>query len=103
MVVSNSVETLSNRVESREAIAGVIGLGYVGLPLGVSIARANYPTIGFDVDDAKVTALNAGRSYIEAVGATSSPSRSARAGSGRPRISPSCAIATSSSSACRRR
>ena len=67
MVVSNSVESLSKRVESREAVAGVIGLGYVGLPLGVSIARANYPTIGFDVDDAKVTALNAGRSYIEAV------------------------------------
>jgi UDP-N-acetyl-D-glucosamine dehydrogenase len=43
---------------------GVIGLGYVGLPLAVEFARAGLNVIGFDVDPAKVAQINAGRSYI---------------------------------------
>ena len=55
---------LKKRLESKEAVAGVIGLGYVGLPLAVELARNNVRTIGFDVDVRKVSELAAGRSYI---------------------------------------
>ncbi|HEY2574379.1 MAG TPA: nucleotide sugar dehydrogenase [Verrucomicrobiaceae bacterium] len=44
---------------------GIIGLGYVGLPLGMQFARSGMHVTGFDVDAAKVESLNAGRSYIE--------------------------------------
>jgi len=46
---------------------GIIGLGYVGLPLAVAFAEAGCDVVGLDVDSAKVEALNAGRSYIEDV------------------------------------
>ncbi|MCC7126736.1 MAG: nucleotide sugar dehydrogenase [Acidobacteria bacterium] len=55
---------LKQRLEAKEAVAGIIGLGYVGLPLAVELARANVKTIGFDVDVRKVADLAAGRSYI---------------------------------------
>jgi UDP-N-acetyl-D-glucosamine dehydrogenase len=55
---------LKKRIESREAVAGIIGLGYVGLPLAVELARANVKTIGFDTDVRKIGELAAGRSYI---------------------------------------
>jgi UDP-N-acetyl-D-glucosamine dehydrogenase len=44
---------------------GIIGLGYVGLPLAVEFAEAGLPVIAVDVDDAKVAAIRAGRSYVE--------------------------------------
>ena len=44
---------------------GIIGLGYVGLPLSLQFARSGVDVTGLDVDDRKVVALNAGRSYIE--------------------------------------
>jgi UDP-N-acetyl-D-glucosamine dehydrogenase len=47
---------------------GVIGLGYVGLPLAVAFAEAGHDVVCFDVDDARVDALGAGRSYVEDVG-----------------------------------
>jgi UDP-N-acetyl-D-glucosamine dehydrogenase len=46
---------------------GIIGLGYVGLPLAVAFAEAGCEVIGLDVDEAKIEALNAGRSYVEDV------------------------------------
>jgi UDP-N-acetyl-D-glucosamine dehydrogenase len=55
---------LKKRIEAREAVAGIIGLGYVGLPLAVELARANIRTIGFDTDVRKIGELAAGRSYI---------------------------------------
>lgn len=55
------------RLQDRSAIVGVIGLGYVGLPLSMAIARAGYRVKGFDIDPAKVTRLNARESYIGAV------------------------------------
>ncbi len=55
---------LKKRIEAREAVAGIIGLGYVGLPLAVELARANVRTIGFDTDVRKIGELAAGRSYI---------------------------------------
>ena len=56
--------TLKDRIEKRTARIGVIGLGYVGLPLAVEFARAGFDVTGFDVDASKVTEVNAGRSYI---------------------------------------
>ena len=53
-----------SRVTSRDAVVGVIGLGYVGLPLTLEFARVQFPVIGFDVDRSKVDALLAGASYI---------------------------------------
>ena len=55
---------LLKRIENKEARLGVIGLGYVGLPLAIEFARAGFHVIGYDVDKAKVAELNAGRSYI---------------------------------------
>jgi UDP-N-acetyl-D-glucosamine dehydrogenase len=56
--------TLSDRIRSRNGRVGVIGLGYVGLPLAVEFARAGFTVTGFDVDASKITQINAGRSYI---------------------------------------
>jgi UDP-N-acetyl-D-glucosamine dehydrogenase len=55
---------LKQKIDSRKARVGVIGLGYVGLPLAVEFAKAGFDVTGFDVDESKVTELNAGRSYI---------------------------------------
>lgn len=54
-------------IEKRSAIIGIVGLGYVGLPLAIAAARAEFRTIGFDVDPLKPPKLNAGQSYIGAV------------------------------------
>ena len=58
---------LKDRITARDARVGVIGLGYVGLPLAVTAANAGFPVTGFDVDSAKIEKLGRGRSYIEAV------------------------------------
>jgi UDP-N-acetyl-D-glucosamine dehydrogenase len=55
---------LLKRIERREARLGVIGLGYVGLPLAVEFARAGFKVVGYDVDRHKVAQLNEGVSYI---------------------------------------
>src|SRR5688572_875639 len=56
--------TLLEKIESRRARAGVVGLGYVGLPLAVELARVGFHTTGIDLDDRKVKAVNDGQSYI---------------------------------------
>jgi len=55
---------LLKKIESKQARLGVIGLGYVGLPLAVEFARAGFTVVGYDVDAHKVAGLTAGRSYI---------------------------------------
>src|SRR4051812_10482644 len=60
-------ENLLRRFEDRTANIGVIGLGYVGLPLAAAMANAGFSVLGFDVDDAKPLELMAGRSYIPGV------------------------------------
>ncbi len=55
-------ERFAARVASREATVAVVGLGYVGLPLAVEIARAGFHVVGIDVDQRKVDAVNDGRS-----------------------------------------
>jgi UDP-N-acetyl-D-glucosamine dehydrogenase len=55
---------LNEKLESKKAVLGVIGLGYVGLPLAVEKAKAGYKTIGFDIQKEKVDNVNAGKNYI---------------------------------------
>lgn len=57
-------EKLLNKIAKREIIVGVVGLGYVGLPLAVEKAKAGYKTIGFDVQGQKVDMVNEGHNYI---------------------------------------
>jgi len=56
--------TLLNKIGNKEIIVGVVGLGYVGLPLAVEKAKAGFKTIGFDVQSQKVEMVNAGHNYI---------------------------------------
>jgi len=58
------VTDLQEKIRSRKARVGVIGLGYVGLPLAVEFARAGLDVTGFDVDSGRVEDVNQGRSYI---------------------------------------
>jgi len=55
---------LKTKIEARQARIGIIGMGYVGLPLALLFSRQRFPVTGFDVDPQKVDALNAGGSYI---------------------------------------
>src|SRR5579863_7608531 len=55
------------RIHSRQARVGVIGLGYVGLPLSLLLCEAGFPVTGFDIDENKVIDLEAGRSYIHRI------------------------------------
>ena len=57
-------EQLLNKIKNKEINVGVVGLGYVGLPLAVEKAKAGFKTIGFDVQKAKVDMVNAGHNYI---------------------------------------
>lgn len=57
-------EELLKKIKNREIVAGVVGLGYVGLPLAVEKAKAGFKTIGFDVQSSKVDMVNQGHNYI---------------------------------------
>lgn len=58
-------EALVKKLQARTATVGVVGLGYVGLPLAISFANSGLRVVGFDVDEAKVSELSKGRSYID--------------------------------------
>jgi UDP-N-acetyl-D-glucosamine dehydrogenase len=60
-------EQLRQKIESRKARTGVVGLGYVGLPLAVELAHAGFSVTGIDIDQAKVDSINRGESYIQDV------------------------------------
>ena len=57
-------QELLRKIEEKQIRVGVVGLGYVGLPLAVEKAKAGYETIGFDVQSQKVDMVNAGHNYI---------------------------------------
>lgn len=65
--METGVATLLDRIATRAATVGVIGLGYVGLPLAAAAARAGFRVTGFDIDPDKPRAIAAGASYIDAV------------------------------------
>ena len=62
----NMKEAFLEKIEERKIIVGVVGLGYVGLPLAVEKAKAGFRTIGFDVQEQKVRMVNEGKNYIGA-------------------------------------
>ncbi|MBW8838239.1 MAG: UDP-N-acetyl-D-glucosamine dehydrogenase, partial [Gemmatimonadetes bacterium] len=68
--VPTTVGRLLAKAKDRTAVFGVVGLGYVGLPLAMEIVRAGYRVIGFDVNSRVVDLLNGGRSHIQDVPAT---------------------------------
>ena len=55
---------LVQKIVNRDIVVGVVGLGYVGLPLAVEKAKAGFKTIGFDVQEEKVNLVNEGHNYI---------------------------------------
>jgi UDP-N-acetyl-D-glucosamine dehydrogenase len=63
----NPKNILIKKIQDRRAVIGVIGLGYVGLPLAIRFGEERYPVIGFDIDPEKVKKLNRGESYIKHV------------------------------------
>jgi UDP-N-acetyl-D-glucosamine dehydrogenase len=63
----SSRSDLEQKIRNRTARVGVVGLGYVGLPLAVEFARAGFPVTGIDVNQGKVDRINAGESYVQDV------------------------------------
>ncbi len=59
---------LRQRIADKSAVVGVIGLGYVGLPLLAAFHKAGYPVIGFDVDQSKIDRLHRGENYLKHLG-----------------------------------
>jgi UDP-N-acetyl-D-glucosamine dehydrogenase len=62
--MSKHANALRGKIESHTATVGIIGQGYVGLPLALVVAEKGFPVVGLDVDAGKIEALNAGRSFI---------------------------------------
>ena len=58
------MNSIKEKLMNKTATLGVVGLGYVGLPLAVEKAKAGYKTIGFDVQQSKVDMVNSGKNYI---------------------------------------
>lgn len=65
--MSASLSGLLARVQNKTATVGIIGLGYVGLPLARAFSSAGFRVLGFDIDSAKVAKLNAGKSFIKQI------------------------------------
>ena len=62
------MQSIQDHITKRTALIGVIGLGYVGLPLGLVFREAGFPVLGFDTDPGKVEKLHRGESYIKHIG-----------------------------------
>src|SRR5688572_7692322 len=60
-------DALASKIQNKTAGSGIVGLGYVGLPLAFEFARAGLPVLGFDISQGKVDILNRGESYIQDV------------------------------------
>ena len=84
---ADPLDRLAARIREQEAVAAVVGLGYVGLPLLVGIHAAGFPVIGVDTDPAKIDGA-AGR--VVRTSSTSSTRRSRRSTARRSARSPSC-------------
>jgi UDP-N-acetyl-D-glucosamine dehydrogenase len=64
---TTNAATLAERIRTKQARCGVVGLGYVGLPLAVELAEVGFSVTGFDVQNSKIEHINAGSSYIQDV------------------------------------
>lgn len=65
--MTDFTQQLLGKIQNREAVIAVYGLGYVGLPLALRFVEAGFKVHGFDIDVAKITCLTAGKSYIERI------------------------------------
>ena len=65
--IATAQKVLEEKIKARTARVGIIGLGYVGLPLAVEFAKAGFSVTGIDVQESKVARLNAGESYVQDV------------------------------------
>jgi UDP-N-acetyl-D-glucosamine dehydrogenase len=65
MTITTAIKTLIERVNTRTTSIGIIGLGYVGIPLALTACKAGFPVIGFDIDSNRVEQLNKGQSSIK--------------------------------------
>ena len=63
--MNQTAKSLLKKIKDHEALVGIIGLGYVGLPLALCFAEKKFKVLGFDVDPEKVKKLNRGESYIK--------------------------------------
>src|ERR1700693_2465071 len=63
-------QALADRIRSRSARVGIVGLGYVGLPLAVEFAKAGFSVTGIDLQESKVARVNLGDSYIQNIPST---------------------------------
>lgn len=61
---NNTKTQLINRIQDKKAMIGIIGLGYVGLPLAIRFSEAGFKVVGFDIDEKKSTSINSGKSYF---------------------------------------
>lgn len=66
--MTQAKQTLLDKINSKSAVIGILGMGYVGLPLMLRYAEQGFPVIGFDVDQNKVDQIAFGKSYIEHIG-----------------------------------
>ena len=60
-----NVENIIARIKSRQALVGIIGMGYVGLPLALAVAQHGFQVLGFDVSSERVRELNGGASPLQ--------------------------------------
>src|ERR1700733_3398002 len=66
-ITTTSATVLEEKIRTRTARVGIIGLGYVGLPLAVEFANAGFCVTGIDIQESKVAQLNRGESYVQDV------------------------------------
>src|ERR1051326_5098407 len=66
-LAATAAAALQEKITARTARVGVVGLGYVGLPLACEFARAGFHVTGIDVQESKIAALNRGESYVQDV------------------------------------
>ena len=67
-IMTTEMETAAHRlkekISTKTAKSGIVGLGYVGLPLAVELGKAGFPVTGIDLDESKIARINSGSSYI---------------------------------------
>ena len=66
--LASTADILSSKIKEKTATIGVVGMGYVGLPLAVAVFEEGYSVIGFDVDPSKIEALQTGTPYLKHLG-----------------------------------